>query len=306
MRVVVTGATGLIGRSVVDALIARGDSVAALSRSSASARGRLNRQAELWEWSDPTATPPPAAALAGADAVVHLLGEPVAQRWTPRARSAITESRVLGTRNLLSAIRALTVADRPATLVSQSATGYYGPRGAERVTESTPPGTDFLAGVVVAWENEARLGEDLCRVVRARTGVVLAPDGGALETMLPIFRLGLGGPIGGGAQYVPWIHIDDEVAALLHAVDDSALVGAVNLTAPAPATNAAFSRALGRALRRPAVLPVPGLALKLLYGGMSTVVLTGQNAVPERLEARGFSFRYLALEPALDAVAAQL
>ena len=302
MRVVVSGATGVIGQRVVDALVARGDSVVALSRSRAGAESRLNAAASVSEWGDPLSDPAPADALAGADAVIHLLGEPVSQRWTARARTAITESRVQGTRNLVAAIRALPESERPAVLVSQSATGYYGPRGPEPLDESAAPGDDFLASVVIAWEAEAMAAAELCRVVCTRTGVVLAPSGGALDKMLPIFKLGVGGPVGGGKQYVPWIHIDDAVSALLYAVDDRELSGAVNVTAPSPATNRDLSLALGRALHRPAFWPVPGLAVKLLYGAMSTIVLTGQNAVPAALLDAEFPFRYAELEPALAAV----
>jgi uncharacterized protein (TIGR01777 family) len=306
MRVVVTGATGLIGRRAVDTLIQRGDAVVALSRSAGTARGRLNAGAEVHVWAQPTSAPPPAEALRGADAIIHLLGEPVAQRWTPAAKVAINDSRVLGTRQLVAGLRALPEAERPAVLISQSATGYYGPRGDEAVAEDAAPGDDFLACVVTAWEAEAQAASDLCRVVYTRTGVVLAPQGGALEKMLPIFRLGVGGPVGGGRQYVPWIHIDDVVGALLRAVDDPQLSGAVNLTAPAPVTNKELSFALGRALHRPAFWPVPAAAVKLLYGQMSVIVLTGQNVVPDRLRAVGYPFRYPELDPALDAVVAEL
>jgi uncharacterized protein (TIGR01777 family) len=287
---------------VVDALVARGDSVVALSRDRAAAAARLNAAASVHEWADPLSTPAPSEALAGADAVIHLLGEPVSQRWTARAKTAITDSRVLGTRHLVAGLAALPEADRPTVLVSQSATGYYGPRGPEPIDESAPAGSDFLAGVVVAWEAEAHAASDLCRVVCTRTGVVLAPSGGALDKMLPIFKLGIGGPVGGGQQYVPWIHIDDTVGALLCAADDRELSGPVNLTAPAPATNQELSHALGRVLHRPAFWPVPGAAVKLLYGAMATIVLTGQNVVPAHLLEVKFPFRYPELEPALAAV----
>jgi uncharacterized protein (TIGR01777 family) len=306
MRVVVTGATGLIGSGVVEALLARGDSVVALSRNASSAQERLGPNVDVREWAEPTSTPAPADALAGADAVIHLLGEPVSQRWTFQARAAINSSRVLGTRNLVAGLRALGESDRPSVLVSQSATGYYGPHGSGRIDETTAPGDDFLASVVVAWEAEAEAAAELCRVVCTRTGVVLAPKGGALDKMLPVFRLGIGGPVAGGGQYVPWIHVDDVISALVRAVDDGSLVGPVNLTAPQPATNRQLSHALGRVLHRPAFWPVPGVALKLLYGEMSTLVLTGQNAVPARLGEAGFTFRYPELEMALEAVVSEL
>jgi uncharacterized protein (TIGR01777 family) len=306
MRVVVTGATGLIGRGVIDALHKRGDSTVALSRHRASAIEKLGSDVEVHEWAAPTTSPAPADALAGADAVIHLLGEPVAQRWTSAARTAIRDSRVLGTRNLVAGLRAVPEGERPSTLVSQSATGYYGPRDATRLDESAPAGHDFLADVVVGWESEAEEAEDLGRVVCTRTGVVLAPAGGALDKMLPFFRLGVGGPVAGGRQYVPWIHVDDVIGGLLRALDDPELSGAVNLTAPAPATNAELSHALGRALHRPAFWPIPGAAVKLLYGGMATIVTTGQRVVPTALERVGYDFRYPRLDAALDAVVGQL
>ncbi len=306
MRVVVTGATGLIGRGVIDALHQRGDSTVALSRHRASAAQRLGPDVEVHEWAQPTSSPAPAAALAGADAVIHLLGEPVAQRWTAEAQAAIRDSRVLGTRNLVAGLRAVPDSDRPRVLVSQSATGYYGPRDSTPLDEAAPAGHDFLADVVVGWETEAEEAEDLGRVVCTRTGVVLAPEGGALDKMLPFFRLGVGGPVAGGKQYVPWIHVDDVIGGLLRALDDPALSGAVNLTAPAPATNAELSHALGRALHRPAFWPIPGAAVKLLYGGMATIVTTGQRAVPKALEGVGYTFAYPKLDAALDAVVSQL
>jgi uncharacterized protein (TIGR01777 family) len=306
MRVVVTGATGLIGRRVVTALRERGDSVVALSRSLTSARQRLGSDVEVVAWAQPTASPPPVGALSGADAVIHLLGEPVAQRWTAQAQTQIRDSRVLGTRNLVAGLRAVPEDDRPSVLVSQSATGFYGPRDATRLDESAAAGHDFLADVVVGWESEAEEAEDMMRVVLTRTGVVLAPRGGALDKMLPFFRLGVGGPVSGGKQYVPWIHVDDVVGALLRAVDDPALQGPVNLTGPEPATNRDLSLALGRALHRPAFWPIPGAAVKLLFGNMATIVLTGQRAVPGQLQNAGYTFRYPELAGALDQVVSEL
>lgn len=306
MRVVVTGATGLIGKSVVEALTERGDSVVALSRHRDRAAQVLGASVEVLEWAQPTREPAPSAALAGADAIIHLLGEPVAQRWTEEARTAIRDSRVLGTRNLVRTLQTLPESERPRVLVSQSATGFYGPRGSEPLDEHSAAGDDFLARVVVDWEAEARTAEDVARVVLTRTGVVLAPSGGALDKMLPFFKLGIGGPVGGGGQYVPWIHLADVVGGLLAALDDGSLSGPVNLTAPEPATNAELSHALGRALHRPAFWPVPGAALKLLYGGMSTIVLTGQRAVPQALEQSGYAFAQPQLEGALADVVGRL
>lgn len=291
MRVTITGGTGLIGREAVAALRGRGDDVTVLSRSG---------EGDTVRWADPKAEPPPAVALTGRDAVVHLLGENVAQRWSDDAKQEIRESRELGTRQLVEGIRRLPESERPRVLVSSSAIGLYGARGDERVDESGEAGDDFLAQVVEAWEREAQAAEELgVRVIRTRTGVVLAEDGGALEKMLPPFKLGVGGPVAGGKQYVPWIHLDDVVGALLFLLDDDAASGAYNITAPEPVTNKELSRALGRVLRRPAVAPVPALALKLLYGEMGRIVTTGVRAVPKRLLEAGYSFRKPDLEQAL-------
>jgi uncharacterized protein (TIGR01777 family) len=299
-KVLVTGATGLIGQALVRSLLERGDSVVALSRTRDRAVAQFGERIEAQAWPKPTEGPPPATALAGVDAVIHLLGEPIAQRWTAQVKQSIRDSRVLSTRHLVAALRELPVDARPAVLVSQSAAGYYGPRGDEPLDESAPAGDDFLAGVVAEWEHEAAAAEAMLRVVRTRTGVVLATGAGALSTMLPFFRLGIGGPVAGGRQYVPWIHLDDVVSGIVRCVGDGALRGPVNLAAPGAVNNGEFAKALGRALHRPAVLPVPALALKRLYGEMSTVVVTGQRVVPAALQAAGYEFAYPEIQPALD------
>ena len=302
MRVTVTGATGLIGGRLVAALTARGDEVTVLSRDPERARARLGHAVGAAAW-DPVAGPAPAAALAGRDAVVHLAGEPVAQRWSEQSRARIRASRETGTRNLVAGIAA--AEPRPRVLVSASAVGYYGPRGEEPVDETTPAGGDFLAGVCVAWEREAEAAAALgLRVARIRTGVVLDPDGGALAKMLPPFKLGVGGPVAGGRQYMPWIDADDLVGLYLAALDGDAWSGPFNGSAPEPVTNAAFAKALGRALRRPAVAPVPRLALKLLYGEMEEIVTTGQRAVPRRARELGYRWRHADLDAALRAAVA--
>jgi uncharacterized protein len=299
MRVVVTGATGTIGRAVVGALRARGDQVVALSGDQPRAQATLGHGVEVHVWAEPTAAPPPQSAVSGADAVVHLLGEPVAQRWTPDAKRAIRDSRVLSTRSLAVGLSSLSDGQRPRALVSQSATGFYGPRGDEPLDELAPAGADFLAKVVVAWEGEALAAASLMRLALTRTGVVLSPNGGALAKMLPFFRLGLGGPVAGGHQYVPWVHLDDVVGGLLRCIDDQDAHGPLNLAAPRAVTNAEFSRALGRALRRPAVLPVPGIAVRLLYGEMAEIVTTGQRVRPDRLQQLGYEFQHPEIEAAL-------
>jgi uncharacterized protein (TIGR01777 family) len=299
MKVAVTGATGTIGRAVVEALVERGDSVVALSRDASKAD--LGPDVDVVEWRAPKEEPAPASAFAGVEGVIHLLGEPVAQRWTDDAKREIRDSRVLGTRNLIAGLR--DAGPRLRVLVAQSAIGFYGARGDEPVDESAEPGDDFLAGVVVDWEAEARAGysELGLRVAVMRTGVVLSPSGGALAKMLPPFKMGVGGPVAGGRQYLPWVHIDDVVGALLFTLDTEPLHGPFNVTAPAPVTNKEFSKALGRALHRPAVTPVPGFAIKLLYGEMAMIVTTGVRAEPKRLLERGYEFRQPDLGPALEA-----
>jgi uncharacterized protein len=298
MRVAVTGGTGTIGRAAVRELQDRGDQVTVLSRDAERARSALG--VEAVEWADPKAEAAPAEALRGRDGVVHLLGEPVAQRWTEEAKREIRDSRVLGTRNLVAGLRA--VDERPVVLVSQSASGWYGDRGDERLEEDAPAGDDFLARVVTEWEAEARAAEELgVRVVTARTGVVLSESGGALDKMLPPFKIGVGGPVAGGRQYVPWVHLDDVAGALAFCLDHEQARGPVNVTAPEPVTNRELSKALGRVLHRPAVAPVPGLAVRALYGEMATVVTTGARAVPRRLRDLGYEFRAPDLEAALHA-----
>ncbi len=302
MRVAVTGATGTIGRAVAGALAARGDEVVALSRDLSSARSRLPAGVEVAEWGAPKEDAAPAHALAGCDGVVHLLGESVAQRWTEQAQREIRDSRVLGTRNLVEGLRAAEPC--PRVLVSQSASGYYGSRGDEEVDESGTAGgaDDFLAQVVVDWEAEAGRAEELgMRVVLPRTGVVMAPDGGALEKMLPPFKLGVGGPVAGGRQYVPWVDLDDVVCAILFCLDDERASGPVNVSAPVPVTNSGLAKELGKVLGRPAVLPVPGFALRVLYGEMASIVTGGVRMVPRRLLDLGYEFRRPSLEDSLRA-----
>jgi uncharacterized protein len=300
-KVAITGATGLIGGALTSVLRDRGDHVVALTRGRDSATRILGTDVDVHVWSDPKHSPPPRAALVDADAVVHLLGEPVAQRWTPEARREIRDSRVLSTRSLVAALRELPDEHRPATLVCQSASGYYGPRGDEPVSEDAAPGEDFLARVTSAWEHEALAATELrgVRVALTRTGVVLSPRDGALAKMLPPFRLGLGGSVAGGGQYVPWIHLADVVEAMLHCIDDHRAAGPVNVTAPNPVTNAELARTLGRVLHRPAALPVPAAALRLLYGEMASIVITGQRAIPKHLLHLGYEFTYPELGPAL-------
>jgi uncharacterized protein (TIGR01777 family) len=272
MKVAVTGASGFIGSRLVAELRDRGDEVIALGRG---------------ERPD----------LSGADGVVNLAGEPVAQRWTAAAKERIRSSRVQGTKALADAIAGSD--PRPRVLVSASAAGYYGDRGADELDESSPPGDDFLASVCVDWERAADAAGT--RVVKIRTGVVLDRRGGALKQMLPPFRAGLGGPIAGGRQYMPWISLQDIVGIYLTALSDDAWSGPINGSAPAPVTNAQFTRALGKALKRPAVVPVPSLALRMLFGEMSSVLTTSQRMSPRRALELRYTFRYAELDDALRA-----
>jgi uncharacterized protein (TIGR01777 family) len=271
MRITITGAGGLIGSRLTKALEQRGDEVTPLS---------LRRDKDL------------RAKLDGRDAVVHLAGENVAQRWSDDAKRRIRESREEGTRRLVAALQGTGVK----ALISASAVGYYGPHGDERLTEDSPPGDDFLARVCVAWEREAERAEQ--RVVRVRTGVLLDKHGGALAKMLLPFKLGVGGPVAGGEQYMPWIHIDDVVGIYVAAIDND-WSGPVNATAPEPVTNKQFGQALGRALHRPAILPTPALAIRALYGEMAMIVTEGQRVIPQRTLALGYQFRHPDLDEAL-------
>jgi uncharacterized protein len=301
MRVTVTGATGLIGPSLVAALQERGAQVTVLTRDRARALATLGEvEAVPWEL---LGEPAPAQALAGRDAVIHLAGEPVAQRWSARAKQAIRESRVIGTRNLVEGLaRARQSQDgqAPRTLISSSAIGYYGAHGEEPLDEDAPPGGDFLSQVCVGWEGAAAAARELgARVVHVRTGVVLDRAGGALAKMLPPFRLGVGGPVAGGYQYISWIHAQDVVGMMLAALQDERWSGPVNATAPAPVRNRDFSKTLGKVLGRPALLPVPGLALRALYGEMAEIVTTGARVLPAKPLVLGYQFAHPQLERAL-------
>lgn len=296
MDALVTGATGLVGGRLVSQLGA----ATVLGRDPTRARIRFGPGVDALQWS-PERGPPPAEAIEGRDVIFHLAGEPVAEgRWTPAKKRRIRDSRVLGTRNLVAGIRALE--QRPLVLVAASAVGYYGERGDEDLTESSSVASDFLAGVCLAWEAESLEAAELgLRVVLARIGVVLAPDGGALARMLPFFRLGLGGPLGNGRQWMPWVHVDDVVGLLLHAARSDAVSGPMNAVAPAPVTNRDFTSALGRALRRPTLVPVPRLGLRVALGELSQVLLASQRVVPRVAQSTGYRFRHPELQAALDA-----
>jgi uncharacterized protein (TIGR01777 family) len=300
-RVTVTGATGLIGPPVVAALQQAGAEVSVLSRDPGRAEASLKRAgcaAVAFAW-DLMAEPAPAEALDGRSAVVHLAGENIAQRWNEKAKRAIRETRVTGTRNLLAGMRA--AESPPRTLVSSSGVGYYGPHGEEPLDEEAPPGRNFLAQVCVEWEAEAQKAQAFgARVVCIRTGVVLDKDGGALEKMLPPFKLGIGGPVAGGRQYMSWVHRDDVVGMIATAAQDERWSGPVNATAPTPVSNREFARELGHALKRPALLPVPGAALGLLYGEMAGLITEGARVVPAKALVLGYEFAHPELGEALS------
>ena len=275
-------------------LTGAGHAVHVLSRHAGT---NLPPNVKLSVW-DPIKGLPPEESLRDADAVIHLAGEPVAQRWSTDAKRRIRESRVMGTRNLVSAIGKLE--RRPQALVSASAVGYYGSRGDEVLDESAAPASDFLGDLCTAWEKEAREAESLgVRVVTIRTGVVLDGRGGALQRMLPPFRMGVGGKLGSGRQWMSWIHAEDLAAMYRFALETPAARGAWNGVAPNPATNADFTRALAGTLRRPALFPVPAFALKTIFGEMAEILLASQRVVPKAPEAAGFRFRFSQLEPAL-------
>jgi hypothetical protein len=240
-------------------------------------------------------------AIPAGGAVVHLAGESVAGRWNREKKRAIRDSRVLGTRHLVKAIGEAKA--KPGVLVCASAVGYYGNRGDEELTEEAAPGSDFLAEVCQAWEAEARRAEEHgVRVVMLRNGIVLGRGGGALTQMLLPFKLGLGGPVGSGKQWMPWVHVDDVVGIILHSIQQAAVRGAVNATAPAPVRNREFTQTLARLLRRPAVLPAPAFGLKILLGEFADVLLASQRAVPRRIQGAGYTFRHPTLVEALGAI----
>ncbi len=276
MKIGILGSTGFVGKHLCPALAARGDNVVPASLR------------------DPTAA---AQVLAGCDVIVNLSGEPVAQRWTPEAQHAISYSRIELPGQFLDALAAQ--AARPSAYVSASAIGYYGSSDAATFTESSPPGNDFLANVCVGWERQTFRARDFgMRAIALRTGVALGIEGGALATMLPPFRLGAGGPVGSGKQWVSWIHIDDVIGIYLAAIERGD--GVYNATAPNPVTNAELTKDLGKVLKRPAFLPVPEFMLKAMLGDGSSIVTTGQKVLPQRtVNELHYQFRFPELTGAL-------
>ena len=293
MHVVIAGGSGFLGRALAQVLTSRGDRVSVLTR-----RARPDRPSDI-AWTPNGDAGPWAQALAGVDVVVNLAGEGMADaRWTERRKAALLDSRIAATSSLVKAVHQVT--GGPRVFVSASGVGYYGPRGDEPIREDTPAGSDFVAKMAAAWETAARPAADIGRLVLLRTGLVLGREGALAKMRLP-FSLGLGGRLGSGRQWMPWIHVDDWAALTATLIADTHATGAFNLTAPQPATNADFTRALGRAVHRPAVIPVPGFALRLALGEMADLLLTGQRAMPAKALALGYTFRYPVLADALAA-----
>jgi len=290
MKIVVTGGTGFLGRGLVAALIEKGYDVDVVTRDPATAP--VSESARAVSWSEL------ASAVDGAGAVVNLAGETIAQRWTAPAKARIVGSRASAAERVGASIRA--AKSRPAVLVNASAVGFYGSRGDEEVSEATGPGTGFLAETTVAWEEAARRAvPEGVRLVLLRIGIVLGEEGGALSKMLLPFRLGLGGPLGRGTQWMPWIHRDDLVALLVAALEDRRFEGPVNATAPGPVTMKEFASTLGRVLHRPAFALAPAFAIRAAMGEMASLVLDGQRVLPAKASSLGFKFRFEKLEPAL-------
>ncbi len=293
MTYLLTGATGFIGRTLVDQLLRNGDNVNYIGRRRSDT---LDSRAafHLWDGKED----PPLDTMPDLDAVINLAGEPISQRWTSAVKERIYNSRVEGTRQLVRAISRLAV--KPSVLVSASAVGFYGERGNEVLTEDSRPGSGFLADVCVDWEKEAlRATEFGVRVVLVRIAVVLGRSGGALPQMLVPFKLGIGGKFGNGKQWMPWIHLQDLVDLIMFAAGNSTVEGALNASAPNPITNATFTKAMGRALQRPTMVPVPKFALDALLGELAGFVVGSQRVVPERTEQSGFRFRHPDIDEAL-------
>lgn len=300
MKALVTGATGFVGPRLLRLL----DSPVVVSRSPERARRAVgNLAGPIFRW-DPMREPLPAEAVEGVDVIYHLAGESVAEgRWNAAQKARIRDSRVIGTRNLVQGIKQ--VDHKPSVLVSASAVGYYGNRGDEELTEAASPADDFLAEVCVAWEREALAAEQLgVRTVTARTGIVLGAGGGALAKMLTPFKLGAGGPLGNGKQWMPWVHVADLARLYVHAADTSSINGPLNAVAPNPVRNSEFTKALGRQLHRPAFMPAPYLGLRLLFGEFAQVLFASQRVIPQVALETGFVFQYPDIASALREILA--
>jgi uncharacterized protein (TIGR01777 family) len=289
MRVIITGGAGLIGQALTASLTKDGHEVIVLSRNPAAVKP-LPKGAHAEQWDGQSARGW-AQWIDSHTAIVNLAGATISKRWTESQKKAIRDSRLSVGRAVVEAVKA--ASEKPAVVVQSSAVGYYGPRGSEEIGEDAGAGSDFLASVAKDWEASTAEIEQLgVRRVIVRTGVVLSKHGGALPLMALPVKLFAGGPLGGGKQYLPWIHLDDEVAAIRFVIENSTAKGAYNLSAPQPVTNAEFTKVLGKVLGRPTFLPTPGFALKIVLGEMSALVLDGQRQMPKRLLAAGFKFKF--------------
>lgn len=302
MKVLISGASGFVGRRVVAQLLKKNHQVVVLTRNLAKAAIVLGSECQYVQWLD-TQTPPPAEAYEGVDAVINLMGENIGEKkWDEEQKKKIYDSRIIGTRMLIDGMKGL--AHRPKAFISASAIGIYGARGEETLDESASVGSDFLAHVCKDWEAEANKAQELkMRVVLMRTGVVFGKGGGALKKMLPIFKLGLGGKLGDGKQYMSWIHVDDLASMYVQAVEDASMTGPFNAVSPYPITNAEFTKALGKRLKRPTILPAPEFAIRKALGEMSTIVLDGQKVIPSKFKEKKFQFKSATLEKTLKETA---
>lgn len=297
MKVVITGATGFVGQVIVKQLLEAGDEVVVLTRNVAKAAITLGSSCHYYQWNDSESLPP-LEALEGADGIINLMGETISERWDENQKKKIYSSRINGTKKLVEALEKLK--NGPKSFISTSAIGIYGNRGPEELNESSTVADDFLAKVCKDWENEANKARNHgVRLAIIRVGIVLGKGGGALAKMLPIFKLGGGGPLGSGNQYMSWIHVEDLASMYVEALKNPSIKGVLNGTAPYPASNREFTKVLGSAVKRPAFLPAPAFAIKIAFGEMSQILLEGQKVLPVKFKEAKFKFRYPTLEMAI-------
>lgn len=297
-KILVTGGTGFIGRKVCDTLHNKDYDVNIVSRNPEKAKSELGQLGEIHGW-NPETEQLPTEAISDAKAVIHLAGETISGRWNSEKKRRIRDSRVLSTRNLVESCA--NVESKPNVLICASAIGLYGDSGDNSFTEETPPGTDYLAKVCKEWETEAYKASELgIRVVTVRIGLVLGVGGGMLQQVLTPFRLGIGGRLGSGQQWMSWIHVDDVVGIILHALENDSINGALNATAPVPVRNIEFTKALGSVLRKPTIFPVPSFGLKLMMGEFADFVLLSQKVLPKKTEATGYEFQFKTIDSALS------
>lgn len=302
MRVAITGATGFIGKYVIEALLKDGITPVVLTRNVQSSQKILGTGIEAHAW-NPDKELAPTKVLESVDGVIHLAGEGIAnKRWSEKQKTKILDSRVLGTRNLVSALNSLK-GKKPKTLVSASAIGFYGNRGSDVLDEKSLPGNGFLSDVCLAWEEEAKKVDASIRLVSPRIGIVLGREGGALAKLLPLFKLGGGGPVGSGKQYMSWIHVRDVAGLLVFALKNETVRGPMNTVAPNPVTNGEFSKALGKAVHRPAFMPAPAFGIKLAMGELSVLVLHSQRVKPDVAQTAGYQFQFSDIQTALNDLA---